>query len=178
MSRRWFFLAVAVLLLAGGIYGLHRYYYPYGARHCCNKGLLFLLLEYAGEHGGRFPDAGGSAASLALVAGAPGGWDLVVGKGGSAEAAESYYRAHGTLPDEFSTWHYVPGLGEDSNPGLALFWDKTGLSHNGMRQNPVRYEVSFVDGGNRLIDEADWPEFLETQRRLREEDGKGEPVGD
>jgi hypothetical protein len=120
--------------------------------------------------GGRFPDAGSSGASLGLLAADFPQRSIIAGKGRLAEAAERYYRTHGTLLDELSNWHYVPGLSEDSDARLALFWDKTGLSHAGMRQKPVRYEVSFVNGGGRLIDEADWPSFLEEQRKLLEEE--------
>ena len=174
VRRRWrkigVILSLVALPLVTGGYGLHRYYFPYGGRHCCNKVIWASMYGYAEEHDGRFPDAGGSASSLALLADEQLPWDQIVGKGGSAEAAEKHFRAHGTLPDEYSTWHYVPGLTTDSAPGLALFWDETGLSHAGMRQKPVRYEVSFADGRSCLIDEAEWPSFLEQQRKLLEEE--------
>lgn len=163
-------LSLVALLVVAGRYGLDRYYFPYGFHPCCNIALMFALEDYAEKHDGRYPDAGSSGASLALLAAEFPQWKEIVGKGGSAEAAERYYRTHGTLPDELSNWHYVPGLTENSEPGLALFWDTTGLSHAGMRQKPVRYEVSFVGGIRRLIDEAEWPAFLEQQRKLLEEE--------
>jgi hypothetical protein len=171
--RRWRrigAIVVLVALVAFLLVGLNRYYFPYGRHPSCNVALKLALSEYAQSHGGRFPDSGGSGASLGLLAADFPQWSIIAGKGRLAEAAERYYRTNGTLSDELSNWHYVPGLTEDSDPRLALFWDKTGLSHAGMRQKPVRYEVSFVDGGGRLVDEAEWPSFLEGQRKLRQEE--------
>lgn len=174
-KRRLKWWVMTCLVLLAGVAAFrhwHRVNYPYGSGHCCNKALSFMLIGYAAEHGGRFPDAGGSAASLALLAKDSAPWDLLVGKGGSADAAEKHFQAHGTLPDEFSTWHYVPGLSRESGPNLALFWDKTGLTHNGKRQSPIKYEVCYVSGMCSLVDERKWPAFLEEQQKLLEEDRK------
>ena len=62
-------IAIAVIVvLVGSIYGLYRYYYPYGMDHRCDKGLWFALRDYAEKHNGKFPSGEATPeASLSLI---------------------------------------------------------------------------------------------------------------
>jgi hypothetical protein len=166
-------LTISLLLgaVAGGGYGWYRYQYPYGATHRCGIGLNLWFHEYADAHGGNYPEGEDSAEALSQLATLgewpETWWGQLAGKAISDEEAIQCVKQHGRLTEEFCSWHYVPGLRSDSDPGLALFWDKTGLAHNGMRQNPVRYEVMFVGGFSKMISESEWPKFLKRQEELR-----------
>ena len=78
-------------------------------------------------------------------------------------------RDQGRLTEDFCSWQYVQGLRTDSNPGLVLFWDKTGLTHNGQRTDPPCYEVMFLSGSTAMIPASRWDDFMEKQAQLREE---------
>src|SRR6478609_3433024 len=59
--------AVTVVLAASG-FAYFRHLYPYGRSHCCDKQLMFALLNYADRHGGWFPRGEKSPeASLSLL---------------------------------------------------------------------------------------------------------------
>ena len=160
------------MLLALG-WGWHRHNFPYGATHKCNKGIYFALFDYAGVNEGKFPDAGSSAASLSLLATDPYTYpiDQLAGKAISDKDAERCFREKGKLTEEFCSWHYVRGLTTESDPSLLLFWDKTGLMHNGQRPHSPKYEVCFVSGNFTMISESGWPDFLSQQAKLLEEAG-------
>ncbi len=163
-------------LLPAGAYAWYRHSFPYGATHKCDLGIAISLQEYAGKHGGNYPDEGGSAASLSLLTEYGSSIDTLAGKAIRKTDAEACFARHGKLTEEFCSWHYVPGLRSDSNPQLALFWDTTGLSHNGQRRKRPSYDVILVDGTRRSIPEREWPAFLRQQERLRQED-HGQPRG-
>ena len=147
--------------------------YPYGATHKCNKGIWVALLQYAEGNEGKFPDAGGSAASLSLLATAPYDYpvDQLAGKAISDKDAERCFREKGKLTEDFCSWHYVRGLTTESDPSLVLFWDKTGLMHNGQRSSEPKYEICRVSGISEVIPESKWQEFLTQQAKLLEEAG-------
>lgn len=70
------------------------------------------------------------------------------------------------MSPETSDWHYVEGLRIDDDPRLALFWDKTGLGHNGQRLSDGVHIVTFIDGARDHITADAWPMFLEKQNQL------------
>ena len=72
------------------------------------------------------------------------------------------------LDSETCGWNYVEGLRKDSNPKLALFWDKEGLGHNGERLSDGGHIVTFVSGSREHVPAARWDAFLAQQRRLPE----------
>src|SRR4029077_15084769 len=63
-------------------------------------------------------------------------------------------------------WHFVEVWRQDDDPGLALFWDKVGLGHNGQRLSDPGHTVIFLDGQRNFIPETKWPQFLKEQRKL------------
>jgi hypothetical protein len=81
--RRWKYslrgllllVALVALVFAGwktfNFYYL-KWYYPYGYSHICDVGLMFSLLRYANDHGGKYPTGGATPeASLVSVAESP-----------------------------------------------------------------------------------------------------------
>jgi len=95
---------------------------------------------------------------------------MVAGKAIDSGKAQAYFKAHHTLSPDLCSWHYVPGLRTDSLPHLALFWDTTGLAHNGLRMKHKAYETVYVDGMRDFIPEDQWPAFLNKQAELMEEE--------
>jgi len=158
---------VVLMVIVGVGYGYYRYQHPYGSSHHCSKMFPLYLHEYAEDHDGNFPSAGGEARSLALFAeyGMP--IKYLAGKSISPSVTEKYYAEHGTLSDEFCGWHYVEGLKKSDPSGLAIMWPKVPLGHNGERLRIPAFEVIFIDGSIKYIKESEWPEFLAEQERLR-----------
>jgi hypothetical protein len=160
----------AVLAAAGyGFYNQHRY--PFGRSHCCDKQLMQALLAYADKHDGWFPRGEATPeASLSLLhRDDP---DLVTanllrGKTVAESSVHSRLSAGELLTPETCGWHYVEGLRKDDNPGLALFWDKVGLGHNGERLAEGGHFVCFVSGNIEYVSGIRWDEFLAEQERLR-----------
>ena len=75
------------------------------------------------------------------------------------------------LDPETCGWNYVEGLRLDSNPKLALFWDKEGLNEMGRRLSEGGHYVSFVGGPSyNYVPASRWDSFLEEQRRLLAEE--------
>lgn len=165
---------IAYVVIGAASIGLWAYYrsvFPYSSLHKCNRCLAMTLGVYAEDHGGKFPNAVGSAASLSLLYGVGADPSLLAGKGISDEDAERCFQENGKLTEEFCNWHYVPGLTLASDPGLALFWEKTGLMHNGQRGKEPAYEVCLVDGSAISVRKSQWPAFLAKQKELRKEAG-------
>ena len=173
--RRWkkrlAVCALAVVALATAGFAYHHYRYPYGWSHCCDKQLMLALLAYADLHGGWFPKGQATPeASLSLLhrenpeavtA------NLLRGKTVPEAAARARLEAGELLTPETCGWHYVAGLRMDDDSGLALFWDKAGLGHNGERLPADGHHVCFIRGTIEYITGDRWEEFLAEQERLR-----------
>jgi hypothetical protein len=165
-------LAIATVVVAGlaaAGFAYHCHHYPHGWSHCCDKALMFALLDYADRHGGWFPKGEASPeASLSLLyrddlATA----DLLRGKTVPEAVVRARLEAGELLTPETCGWHYVEGLRKDDNPGLALFWDKAGLGHNGDRLSRGGHFVCFVSGSIDYVSGDKWEQFLIEQERLR-----------
>ena len=172
--RRWkkraaIAIAVVAVLAAAG-FAYHRHHYPYGWSHCCDKQLMFALLDYADRHGGWFPKGEESPeASLSLLhrdAPEAVNANLLRGKTVPEAAVRARLEAGQLLTPETCGWHYVEGLRKDDDPRLALFWDKAGLGHNGERLSGGHY-VCFVSGSIEYVPGDQWESFLAEQERLR-----------
>jgi hypothetical protein len=162
-------IAVAVVMvLLGSMYGLYRYYYysyPFGAVHRCDKQVWFALREYAEVHGGKFPSGEATPeASLSLL-GRQYAY-LLPRRGVPTEVVEQMLDRGQLLDPETCGWNYVEGLRLDSNPELALFWDKEGLNEMGERLPEGGHYVSFVGWPCNYIPASRWDSFLEEQRKL------------
>lgn len=164
---KWLAFSVFVLIGAvGGVYGLYRTIYPFGRSHCCDKQLMTVLFNYADSHDGNFPSGGATPeASLSQVnfLNEHGCASLLCGKTGSASEAQEILDREELLGPKTCRWHYVEGLRSDDDPGLAIFWDKEGLGHNGEWLPEGGHIVMFVSGFSEYVPAKEWDEFLSTQ---------------
>jgi len=161
--------AVTLVVSAFGLYLYYHHIFPYGSSHCCDLILFGALQEYAGNHEGVFPVGGPTPeASLSMLYSnveyvQP---DILRGRTVSEAVARQALKGDGRLGPDSCGWHYVEGLRLDDDPGLAVFWDKVGLGHNGQRLSRPGHTVLFVGGDRRFIPESDWAAFLSEQQRL------------
>ena len=72
----------------------------------------------------------------------------------------------GQLGPDTCGWHYVEGLSEGADPGIAILWCKEVLGHNGQRSRDGGRQVLFVDGAPKWIPGKDWTSFLKEQEQL------------
>jgi hypothetical protein len=168
-------IAVVILLLIASVYGLHRYYFPYGFEHRCDKGLYFVLRDYAEKHNGNYPSGEATPeASLSLIHSLDdSGFEnayLLHRRDVPEEVVRQILKSEQLLDPQTCGYNYVEGLRLDSKPQLALFWDKEGLSEIGMRLSGGGHIVTFVDGGSRQIPESEWNSFVEEQQKLLAEE--------
>jgi hypothetical protein len=170
MSRRiklWSIASATLFVLVALGYGGWRYEFPFGYSHCCDTGLYFALSAYAGDHNGAFPSGNATPeASLSLLYPTYASAYLLAGKAVSESEAETVLNSGSLLGPQTCSWHYVEGLTVYDHPRLALFWDKTGLGHNGQRQSGGGHTVLFIDGDRRHIFADEWDKFLEDQQAL------------
>ena len=170
---------VMALMLIGGwgviqfVKWRHAVNYPYGWSHCCDQGLFLDLLMYSSNHDGAFP-AGEKKpeASLSLLyrkGGSGADANLLRGKSVPEAVVREILEGGKLLGPDSCGWHYVPGLRNDSDSGLALFWDKAGLDHNGGLLWHGGHIVTFVSGERRHITSSVWTKFLDEQKELHDQ---------
>ncbi len=176
-------ILIFIAVLGGASYGLYRYfypqgiycyYYPFGACHRCNTQLAMALLLYAEKHDGKFPAGQATPeASLCLIHELDGYQQCayLLRRRDVPEEVEKGILDRGQLlgPDTCG-WNYIEGLRRDSDPQLALFWDKEGLDEMGRRLSAGGHCVTFVDGHGEYVPASEWDAFLERQRQLREQE--------
>jgi len=157
-----------VVVLATSAWAYYRWKFPYGHSHCCILGVMFALESYAKEHGGRYPsDEPSPEASLSLLY-RSGALDPYTLRGMTIpeETTRSILQGGGLLSPESCGWHYVDGLTQADDRGLALLWCKEPLGHDGNRTRDGGRQVVFVGGDVQWISGARWTAFLEDQKRL------------
>jgi hypothetical protein len=177
MSWRWLryaaigtaILVIGFLLLVGYVIVDRRYTYPYGWSHSCLTGLGLELENYASEHDGHFP-AGEACpeASLSLLdQGHNGDYaEMLCGKTKSPKVAKAILQRGELLGPDTCDWHYVEGLTLADDPRIAIVWDKIGLGHNGERLSNGGHFVWFLELGQKVVSESEWPQFLKDQEQL------------
>ncbi len=165
-----------IVVVAGGIVALfvaaniyNRPDYPYGWSHCCDKGLLLSLTNYADKNDGWFPrgEATPEASLSLLYRHDPNLLVYLPGKTVSESVVRARLEAGQLLTPETCDWHYIEGLRSDDPGELALFWDKVGLGHNGQRLPKGGHQVGFVNGSTGYVSGTHWQQFLARQERLR-----------
>jgi len=132
-----------------------------------------LLVQYALEHGGKFPEHtnGYGDALLLLCAEDPTAWQVLTGPGYDSEAHKKWLVAHVDVAESECGHVYVQGLSTNSNPDIAILFDKSPSTgdhcHFPQRlwATPKR-DVSFVYGGWAMIEESAWPAFASNQIEL------------
>ena len=153
-------------LLFGGAHVYMRWKYPYGWSHCCDKGLMLSLYQYAEDHGGAYPAGEATPeASLSLLYPKYADANLLRGKIVPEDVVQAVLDRGERLGPDTCGWHYVEGLRRDDDPRLAIVWDKVGLGHNGERNSDGGRTVQFVHF-HEYIPGAKWAEFVREQERL------------
>ena len=120
------------------------------------------LLGYAMDNGGRFPNQDGNPSqSLDLLLNPKylHNSNILAGFTGRIGGTEASFCAQ-------SSWIYVPGLTTNSNPKIAILWDrKIGLDWSG-RKSISHYYIA-VDGQIHQVPVRLWDQFLIQQEVLR-----------
>jgi len=168
MKKLILIVAIPALLFGTG-YGIYRYHFPYGYRHCCLKILGSSLIQYAELHHGRFPTgAACPEASLSLLnrENLDIGAETLSGKTVPEEVAKQVLDRGELLGPDTCDWHYVEGLTLADDPRLALVWDKIGLGHDGQRLEHGGHSVFRIGGHEEVVSGAEWPDFLKEQEQL------------
>jgi hypothetical protein len=142
----------------------------------CIKIAGLTLLDYAGQHGGRFPyHPKGYGNALLLL-----DEDVYFTLTGPGHDDAPFYEAKrkGTnLPEEACGRVYVQGLTMKSNPEIALLFDKLPTPGGDHCHLPFRLwaplgrEVWLVGGSMEFVPESDWPDFAEEQVELLVREG-------
>jgi hypothetical protein len=140
--------------------------YPYGNRVSFMRVTATELMNYASRHDGWFPSGKDEYSGLAqLWPGSPCGPELA-GLSGDIAAVTNALQVGRSLSN-VTSWHYVPGLKNDDNPGLAILWEsKFGLSEGGKRIPQMTRSVLLVDYRITNILDTAWPTFLKDQEQL------------
>jgi hypothetical protein len=160
-------VAIALGLFVGAGWLYHRWMFPYGSSHCCDTGLSLCLRNYADSHGGAYPAGEATPeASLSLLYPQLADANLLRGKTVPLGLTQAALDKNGRLDPDTCGWHYVEGLTTADDGGLALFWDKVGLGHNGQRLSGGGHMVVFLNSRSEHIPEDRWQEFLDQQQKL------------
>ena len=168
---RIFFVVLAVTL-AILVVPAYRWAFPPKHQHCI-KAASFLFLEYAESNNGQFPtsDRGWGDALLKLGQGQPRQkWlPFVVGVDDQGSHLLQALETGTDVDEQACTRIYVQGLGRGSPGDLALLFDRHSVRGGDHFRSPFRKpvrEVLLVNGTHRMIGNAEWPDFVETQRTL------------
>jgi hypothetical protein len=129
------------------------------------------LFDYSDRHDGWFPRGEASPeASLSLLhrenpkrVSA----NVLRGRTAPEAAVRARLEAGALLTPETCGWHYLEGLRRFDDPGLALFWDKAGLSRTDALLSMGGHFVFFLGGVIEYIASDRWEKFLAEQERLR-----------
>jgi hypothetical protein len=175
--KRLGMVVLAIAVLVGSPLGYHHFIwwpraYPYGWSHSCDKQLYFALQTYAETNASFFPAGEASPeASLSLLARPPHNVhaEILRGKTIPKDVVEAKLNRGELLDPTTCGWHYAEGSRNDDDSQIALFWDKAGLNHNGMRLADGGHSVARINGSIERIAGKDWQAFLEEQKRLIDE---------
>ena len=142
----------------------------------CMQILGTSLRVYASDHDGAFPThTNGYGEALLLLLGPTdyaGGSAILTGPGFSGKIFDEALATGGRVPESECGRVYVQGLKENSNPEIAVVWDKLPSpggdhSHLTLRllRAPLR-EVCLVDGSMIRVLESQWEQFSKNQIEL------------
>jgi hypothetical protein len=173
MKRRWpwLLLAVALLVMLGFLWvRTHPLVFMDTHRHCI-KAALMELEQYAQEHQGRYPVHPRGYGNAVLLM-SDDSLHTFTGPGYDPAPLREAKRAGQDLPEEECGRVYVQGLTRNSNPELALLFDKLptpGGDHCALPARlwaPLGREVLLVGFGDTFVRESDWPDFARKQVEL------------
>ena len=170
LKKRWRVVLILLPTIVVGGWLYHRWTYPYGWSHSCDKQLMFALLQYAEEHNGEFPAGEATPeASLSLLYPKYANEWVLQGRTVPLEVVKAILERGDRLSPDSCGWHYVDGLRLDDDSRLALWWDKVGLGHNGQRRSDGGHTVYYINLQNEYIKASKWEGFLQEQERLIKE---------
>jgi hypothetical protein len=172
----WACLLTPVVGVAGFLY--FAIFNPFHAHEHCikNTGLTFRL--YASDHDGRYPvhpNGFGNALVILLREGYLGGTNdihsarLITGPGDDGEIFLNALRTSSPVPEEKCSRIYVQGFTENSNPEIALLFDRKptrGGDHGRRPWGPLQREICMMDGSMKIILEENWAAFASNQIEL------------
>jgi hypothetical protein len=137
----------------------------------CIKGTGLALLQYAADHGGKFPsDTNGYGNALLLITNELNNfWAGLTGPGYDGQVFAEAARTGRHIPEEACGRVYVQGLSEADNPQIALLFDKLptpGGDHCHLLARlsaPLVREAWTIAGGMKQIPEKEWPAYSKHQ---------------
>ena len=153
------------------------------AHEHCIVGTGLALKTYALDHHGNYPsdtNGFGNALLLLVTGGYLGetngtyGVALITGPGDNGSAYRDALKTGARVPEEKCSRVYIQGLSENSNPSLAIFFDKKscpGGDHGRSPWGPLLREVWLVDGPMQIVHDQDWPAFSSNQIELLVKEG-------
>ena len=143
--------------------------------HCMKMAGLDLV-EYAQEHGGRYPyHTNGYGDALLLLTNS---WlPSLTGPGYDADVLEQALKTGQDVPESECGRVYVQGLSESNDPDIALLFDKIptpGGDHCHLLRRifaPLTREVWTIGSGMQAVGESEWPAYAKRQIELLVEAG-------
>lgn len=150
---------------------------PFHAHEHCMKNAGLSLMQYASEHGGKFPfhtNGYGDALLLMLDESSKEEARLFTAPGDDGTLLREHLKSGADVPEMRCTRSYVQGLSETNNPEITLLFDRyptRGGDHFRRPWGPKLREVWMLGGGHRVIPEKNWPKFQEQQLNLLVEEG-------
>lgn len=173
--KRWLVILALVAILIVGYLWTHPLVFIDAHRHCIGFAGL-RLLQYAGEHEGRFPFHPKGYGNALLLMDEECFYALT-GPGYDEAALVEAKRARRELSEEDCGRVYIQGLTKKNNPDIVLLFDKLptpGGDHCQLPRRlwaPLSREVLLVGGQWTMITESDWPEFAKKQVELLAAEG-------
>jgi hypothetical protein len=167
----WILLTVVASALLWSIYvRTHPLVFMETHQHCI-KAAGLQMLQYAGEHDGRFPYHPKSYGNALLLLNED-SYNTLTGPGYDPAVLHQAKQAGTDLGEEDCGRVYVQGLTTKCNIEIALLFDKLPTPGGDHCHFPVRMwaslgrEVVFRHGGMRFVRESEWPQFVNEQVEL------------
>jgi hypothetical protein len=140
----------------------------------CIKGTGLSLLQYAADHGGKFPShTNGYGDALLLITNEMNNfWAGLTGPGYDGQVFAEAARTGRHIPEDACGRVYVQGLSQANDPQIALLFDKLatpGGDHCHLLARlraPLVREVWTTGAGMKQIPETEWPAYSRHQIEL------------
>jgi len=144
--------------------------------HCMPQA-VGALLQYAEEHGGKFPaHTNGYGDALMLLSPEYAHWSVLTGPGYDSNDFTQWKQSGTNVPESECGRVYIQGLSKGSNPDIAILFDKlpTPGDHCHFPKRlwrPFGRDVCFVGTSWTFVLESAWPEFTKNQIELLVKEG-------
>lgn len=164
------------MVFFGGLFVIGRFNLFHAHEHCMkNAGLLLTI--YAGDHEGKYPfhtNGFGDAIVAFLKENSPTEAVFFTAPGDNGSLLKKCLSDGTDVPEDCCTRMYVQGLSENSNPEIAMVFDRyptRGGDHFRRPWGPLLREVCLAGGSMQVIHEKNWPEFRPKQIDLLAAEG-------